>query len=192
MSGARGYLVVSLCVVALVYLLHRALRPNVSKRNVQVFTEMVYSRAYESCSPSPDLPGGATQQPLVPGVVPRGATPFRYGPGEEQALLAAQELASPFISQDPTALSRGKELYGIYCVACHGHDGHGRGPVTARGMPCAPSLHGARALEIPDGELFHLLTHGRGDMSSYALQLSQEERWKVILHVRALQREGGP
>jgi hypothetical protein len=53
------------------------------------------------------------------------------------------------------------------------------------------------AVQMKDGELFHVLTHGGlrstngwKNMPAHAAQLSQEDRWKVILHVRALQRRG--
>jgi hypothetical protein len=42
---------------------------------------------------------------------------------------------------------------------------------------------------MADGEMFHILTYGQGNMASYASQLTREERWKVIVHVRRLQEE---
>ena len=77
----------------------------------------------------------------------------------------------------------------MYCTVCHDSAGDGRGPVVARGFLPPPSLHAARALAMPDGELFHVITHGQGNMASYASQLTPEERWQVVLHVRRLQEE---
>ena len=73
------------------------------------------------------------------------------------------------------------------CVVCHGGDGGGQGPVVLRGMPPPPSFMAARALEIGDGEMFHVLTRGQGNMASYAAQFSEADRWKVIRYVRQLQ-----
>ena len=53
-----------------------------------------------------------------------------------------------------------------------------------------PSLHALRATQMPDGELFHVLTYGQGNMPAYAAQMTRDERWMVLLHVRDLQREG--
>ncbi len=39
--------------------------------------------------------------------------------------------------------------------------------------------------------MFHILTYGQGKMASYAAQLSEDERWKVIRHVRSLQESDG-
>ena len=156
------------------------------QRNYEVFTEMAYSVANESMSPSLHLPGGTTQQPLVEGVVVRGHMPFRYGPGPEEAQRAGRELTNPY-TDEPEVLARGAEVYGIFCVVCHAADGLGQGPVVLRGMPPPPSFMGARAKQIADGEMYHILTLGQGNMPSYAVQVPPEDRWKVIRYVRSLQ-----
>ena len=175
----------ALGVVALL-VLELMLRPNPRERNYEVFTEMAYSVANESQTRSASLPGFTTQQGVVEGVVVRGQSPFRYGPGPEEAKRAGRELANPFVD-DPDAQSRGAEVYRIFCAVCHGGDGGGQGPVVMRGMLPPPSLHGARSMEMADGEMFHVLTMGQGNMASYAAQLSADDRWKVIRHVRSLQ-----
>jgi mono/diheme cytochrome c family protein len=188
-STARGVVVVTVVVGVLVFALHRATRTDLTVRNHEFFTGMVYSKAAESFSPSAALPGGTTQQPLVAGVVPRGLLPLRYGPGTEEAQRAGRELASPYAPDDADALAGGRELYGTYCALCHDAGGNGQGPVVLHGMLPPPSLHAARATQMPDGEMFHVLTHGQGNMASYAGQLSRAERWQVILRVRQLQQE---
>jgi len=189
MSGIRGYVIVAVVVAALVGGLSQVLRKDLTQRNVEIFTEMAYSKAAESFSASPVLPGGLTQQDLVDGVIPRGALPLRSGPGEEEALRAGRELASPFEPDDASALAAGRELYGIYCALCHDAGGNGQGPVVLHGMLPPPSLHAVRATQMADGQMFHVLTYGQGNMASYAAQMTREERWQVILYVRQLQKE---
>jgi mono/diheme cytochrome c family protein len=189
MSGARGFIIVAVVVTVLLALLRTGLRTDPGRRNLEIFTEMVYSPANESFSASVALPLGKTQQDLVPGVVARGRMPFRYGPGPDQAARAGAELANPFQPDDVAALEEGRRLYATYCTVCHDPAGDGRGPVVLRGMLPPPSLHAARATAMPDGELFHVLTRGQGNMASYAAQMSPEERWKVVLHVRRMQME---
>jgi mono/diheme cytochrome c family protein len=168
--------------------LEALLRPHPGERNYEAFTEMVYSAANETMSRSSALPGRMTQQPLVAGVVVRGATPFHYGSGPEEAVRAGRELTNPF-ADDAGARARGAEVYGIFCVVCHAGDGSGQGSVVQRGMLPPPSMQGARALAMTDGEMFHVLTMGQGNMASYAAQVSADDRWSVILHVRTLQEE---
>jgi mono/diheme cytochrome c family protein len=188
-TGARGYVVVAAVVALLLAGFHRALRADSGRRNVELFTEMAYSVAGESFTRSSVLPDGMTQQPLVAGVVPRGELPLHYGTGPEEALRAGRELQNPLDPADAAVLDRGQRLFQIYCTVCHDAGGNGRGPVVLRGMLPPPSLHAARAVQMADGELFHILTYGQGNMASYAAQLSREERWAVILYVRRLQEE---
>ncbi len=189
MKGVTGYVIILLVVFGIVLGLNSFMKIDNSQRSYEMLTEMVYSKAGESFTRNATLPGGVTQQPLVEGVVIRGKLPLRYGLGTEEAQRAGRELTNPFTAEDTASVTRGRELYGIYCTVCHDPGGNGQGPVVARGMLPPPSLHAARALQLPDGELFHILTFGQGNMASYAAQLSPEERWKVILHVRQLQEQ---
>jgi len=185
----QGFLWSAIVVALILSSLYSAVTPDLDERNVELLTEMVYSKANESFSSSSVLPHGRTQQPLVEGVVVRGTPPFPYGPGMDEAARAGRELSNPFSSDDAAALEQGRELYGIYCALCHDPAGNGMGKVVQHGMLQPPSLHGARALNIKDGEIFHILTRGQGNMASYAAQLREDERWKVILYVRKLQEQ---
>jgi hypothetical protein len=43
-------------------------------------------------------------------------------------------------------------------------------------------------MTMKDGQIFHALTYGGINMPSYAAQISREDRWKVILNIREMQR----
>jgi len=58
--------------------------------------------------------------------------------------------------------------------------------------PIPKSLHSEDMLRWKDGHLFHVITKGQGVMPSYAQQIQPEDRWAVILYVRALQRAQNP
>ncbi len=187
MNGARGYVIVAIVVMAAVLVLDRILQQDHKQRNSEIFTEMAYSKANEPFSLSASLPGGLTQQHLVPGTVARGLMPLRYGTTPEEALRAGKELQNPLPADDAASLKRGGELFSIYCVACHDAGGTARGQAVLYGMIAPPSLHATRATQMADGEMIHILTYGQVNMASYAAQLSVEERWQVIRHVRGLQ-----
>lgn len=184
-----AFLAMSVVLFGALLLLRSWVQEDHSMRNYEVFTEMAYSVAYESGSPNPNFADGSTQQVLAAGVIPVGFRPFRYGPGEDEAKRAGVELVNPIPLEDKDASAQGAELYRIYCLGCHDARGDGRGPVVQRGMLPPPSLHAARALEMADGEMFHILTLGQNNMSSYTAQLSEVERWSVIRHIRNLQAE---
>ncbi|MDP7034028.1 MAG: cytochrome c [Planctomycetota bacterium] len=162
------------------------------RRNYQFMPEMVYSKAAESFTPNPVLPRGMTQQPPVPGTIPRGMKPLHYEKTPEDALRAGRELKNPLLS-DGSDLSesqiRGREVFNIFCAPCHGSGALGDGSVTRRGYPAPPSLLSDTSRQMADGQFFHILTYGQGNMGSYAPQISRTDRWKVILHIRALQEQ---
>jgi mono/diheme cytochrome c family protein len=189
MSGARTFFVVAIVVLVLMLAIDSFAKTDYRERNSEIFTEMAYSVAAESFSKNEVLPGGMTMQPLVAGVIPRGAERFPYSNGPEEAVRAGKEWTSPISDPDDTTLQRGRELYAIYCTLCHGPTGDGDGTVTLRGMVRPPSLHAARAMQMADGEMYHIMTKGQGNMASYAAQVSPLERWQIILHVRNLQEQ---
>ena len=43
------------------------------------------------------------------------------------------------------------------------------------------------AINMADGQMFHVISTGQGNMASYASQVEREDRWRAILHVRRLQ-----
>ena len=40
---------------------------------------------------------------------------------------------------------------------------------------------------MPDGQMFHVLTFGQGNMAAYAAQVERDDRWRVIAYIRQLQ-----
>ncbi|NUN50335.1 MAG: cytochrome c [Candidatus Brocadiae bacterium] len=169
--------------------LHVVLKPDLGRRNFDVLPEMKTPVSYQSQGENPNFADGGNLQLPAPGTIPRGHTPVHYGPEAEEALRAGRELRSPFAAPDPAALSRGAAVWANFCQVCHGAGGEGDGPVTRRGVPAPPPLHTEASRARTDGEIFHILTFGmnNGRMPSYAAQIDAIDRWKVILHVRALQ-----
>jgi len=183
----QGHFITAAIAAVIVLLIDQLVGIDFTQRNREIFTEMVYSKAGEPFARNLALPGGRTQQPLVEGTVIRGSWFPEFGPGADEAQRAGLELKSPFTEQDTNARERGAELYAIYCTVCHDPAGKGLGSVVQRGMLPPPSLLASRAMDMPDGEMFHILTYGQGNMASYAAQMNPGERWQVIEHVRALQ-----
>jgi len=187
MSLTREFVMTAVVVLFILFGLEAVVEPRHDVRNYEIFTEMVDSKAQETFRLSSVLPGGMTQQELVEGVIPRGELPFAYGDGPEEAQRAGRELVNPFAESTPETLQRGRRVYGIFCANCHDSQGEGRGPVVMRGMLPPPSLLADRALAMPDGEMFHVVTRGQGNMKSHAAQILPEDRWRAIRWIRVLQ-----
>jgi mono/diheme cytochrome c family protein len=149
---------------------------------------MAYSAAYDSFSPNPNFPDGMTLRSPPKGTLARGQLPpLHYQPTPEDALGAGRELKNPFTENDLVRLKRGSEVFDHVCQVCHGPIGEGNGPVTQHGFPLSASLLAERAVRMKDGQMFHILTYGQGRMPPLAAQLTPEDRWSAILHVRELQ-----
>jgi mono/diheme cytochrome c family protein len=149
--------------------------------------QMKHSPAYESFAPNPNFADGLTLRIPPAGTIARGQMPLAYQPTPEDAVRAGLELRNPFSEKDEPRQKRGTAVFTNYCQVCHGPMGWGDGPITQGGFPPPPSLIADRALRMPEGQMFHVLTYGQGRMPSVATQLSRDDRWCAILHVRQMQ-----
>jgi cbb3-type cytochrome c oxidase subunit III len=171
-----------------------ALERDLSQPNYESIVEgqMARSPAYDSFAPNPNFPDGLTSRQPPAGTVVRGQRPLYYATSPEDAVRAGLELHNPFPETDDVRLLRGSVVFANFCRVCHGPLGLGAGPVTQGGFPPPPSLLTDRSLKMPDGQMFHILTYGQGNMPATAAQLSPEDRWSAILHVRYLQKAQAP
>jgi mono/diheme cytochrome c family protein len=99
-----------------------------------------------------------------------------------------------FIATSPVApteevLARGLRQFTIYCQPCHEKRGTGKGIMFEYGKVPMPTFYDERILNMPDGEIFNTITHGKGLMQPYGYPLQPADRWAVIAHVRELQHE---
>lgn len=103
----------------------------------------------------------------------------------------------PQVEISQTTMDRGKDRFTIYCTPCHGEDGKGVGMIHQRAMAVGAAATGwvqpsdlsqAAFITQPHGLIFNTITHGRRTMPAYAAQLSEADRWAIVLYVRALQR----
>lgn len=85
-------------------------------------------------------------------------------------------------------LERGRDRFEIFCIACHGASGDGRGITSRYNMAGMANFHDRRLIDMTDGELFNTVTHGKNLMGSYGPVLSTSDRWAIIGYIRALQR----
>lgn len=154
------------------------------------FPDMFYSIAYETFSTNPNFNDSMTMRVPVPGTVPRGFKPFNYTIDTESRIRAGKELINPFLSSSEDIL-KGKKAFTIFCIDCHGISGNGDGFLYTSGLyPLKPrSLTSDIAAKLSDGEIYHSVTLGFGTMGAHGAQISQDERWQMILYIRQLQKE---
>jgi mono/diheme cytochrome c family protein len=85
-------------------------------------------------------------------------------------------------------LQRGHQRFNIYCSPCHGEEANGNGITKKVGaMAVVANLHDKRIVELPDGEIFNTITHGKNLMGAYGPNVPVQDRWAIIAYLRALQ-----
>src|SRR5262249_52733402 len=128
---------------------------------------------------------GSSARMLVEGTVPRGF--LRADAHLYEGKVNGQPATSfPFLIT-AADLDRGQERFNIYCSPCHGRTGEGNGMVVQRGFKQAADYHIDRLRQAPVGYFFDVITNGFGAMPDYKMQITPEDRWRVIAYVRALQ-----
>jgi mono/diheme cytochrome c family protein len=124
-----------------------------------------------------------TARTPVNGSIPRGFTPYPYENSIHGYNQAGEFLRSPFDYTEET-VNKGKELYGMFCVHCHGATGQGDGSLVEREVFPPLPVKFSENLTLAEGKMFHSITFGKGLMGPHASQLTQEERWMLIHYIR--------
>ncbi len=120
---------------------------------------------------------------------PRLAAPAEAVPIQGPVLIAGQPASQP-VPSSPASLQRGQVLFGLNCEICHGQTGVGDGRLSAYfvNVPKPADLTSATIQNLADADIFMVMTQGFGPMPSLAENLSVEERWDVVNHVRSLKK----
>lgn len=159
---------------------------NNSAPNYQYFPNMYESVAYEPYSEAKIFKGGKEGQLPVEGTVNRGFEPYEYENSTAGYELAKANLKSPLTEEEKNS-GKGKELFDIYCISCHGATGNGKGKLVEREKFLGVPSYKDR--EITEGSIFHVETYGLNAMGSHANQLSAHERWLVADYVLKLKSQ---
>ncbi len=106
-----------------------------------------------------------------------------------QEMITSNPLRPTSEADLENVLSKGQELYEIFCGSCHGKAGDGNGKLYELGVyPAAPAnFLSDQFLTSTDGRFYHAIMHGKNVMLSHADKLNHDERWMVIHYIRSLQ-----
>ncbi len=151
--------------------------------------DMAYSRAYEAYAPN-NLSNENINYVGAPveGTVRRGDLFPDYLTNDSAGYAMSAQMQNPLAPITPDQMKEAERLYNINCAICHGAKMDAQGPLSATGkIPAVANLTLAQYVAMPEGTMFHSITYGKGNMGSYAPQLSREQRWRVIQYVKAVQ-----
>lgn len=169
----------------------------------RLFPDMDEQDKLKGQKPDPFFADGVGSRPVVPGTKVHAAdeSPYSiefgagrtgyyydgkfddyYGTGLPEELELDEKSAEAF-------LYRGQERYGIYCAVCHGEAGDGAGITSKYGIAGIANLHAPNyaAETYPDGQLYDVITNGKGNMSGYGYNIPVRDRWAIVAYIRAMQ-----
>jgi mono/diheme cytochrome c family protein len=171
----------------------------------QIVPDMDQQPRYEAQQGHPRFADGRAMRPPVDGTVARGELSL-------DAHLHDGKIDGKWAETLPMAattamMERGRERYGVFCAACHGQGVGGleiRGEIQAHGIvderatvimereggawTPPTSFHTEEVRGRPVGHLYNTIKNGIRSMPSYASQIPVEDRWAIVLYLRAIQR----
>jgi mono/diheme cytochrome c family protein len=191
--------------VAITMLLMSCGKSDPNSPGIEFMPDMYYS---EAAKPYEWLDNGIFKdsleaRPPVAGTISQGsypnniertnlvnAIPYAFPNTPEGYEAAGVSLRNPLLP-DSIHLKKGEDLYGKFCVHCHGATGDGQGSIVANGKFPSPNTYWSK-VGLTDGKMFHTMHYGKGLMGSHAAQLSKVERWELVLYVNQLIKNSAP
>jgi len=193
-----GYAILSLILVVAIVIGLAGFRGDHSPRPpLELLPDMIYQDKVKDQVTSPFFNDGMASRPPIDGTValemPAQNDYWATGKwnstnwGDGIPVHVARDNARA-LQVDEENMARGRERYAISCQVCHGAVGDGKGIVAKYGLIGAASYHSDRLRTMTDGEIFNTITNGKGQMLGYGYNIAVDDRWRIIMYIRALQR----
>lgn len=123
----------------------------------------------------------------------QGQTPPKTAPVAPDVIPAdAARRANP-VKPTPESIEKGKKWWGYDCAMCHGKDGDGKGDIAAdMKLKVTDFTDPATLKDRTDGELYHVIKNGKGDMPPEGKRMKPEGIWDLVNYVRSLPKQSAP
>ncbi len=160
---------------------------------VEYAPEMYESIPYEPLSQThfnPVNAFGINERTPANGTVPRGKLNYFDHIPKDSVGIAERTLRNPY-AYTKANLEEGKVLYTRICSHCHGEQGNGQGLVGLK-YKGVPNYATGYYKNMNDGHIYHVIQWGRNRMMPHGSIVNPEERWKIAMYVRVLERGEGP
>jgi mono/diheme cytochrome c family protein len=136
-----------------------------------------------SSAASDDPEPVAEEQKLTVAVRPEPPSPYR-------------EMTNPYAADDAERIDAGFRRFKTLCARCHGPSADGNSPVGKALDPPAGNLTDPKVMNhVTDGYLYWRISEGgdfepfNSSMIPWGEDLSEEDRWNIILWIRSLQNQ---
>lgn len=186
--------VVTCAAVVPVALAVKARHSHSDKARIHVIQDMDSQPKYKGQRQNPIFADGRADREAVAGTVAVGHLneDDHFFRGRANGGWACTFPAQVELAEE--TMARGKERFGIYCTPCHGQGGEGDGMVHKRaealgqGWIQPSNVRQEYLRNQPVGELYNTIANGIRNMPGYAAQIPPEDRWAIVMYLRALQR----
>ncbi len=91
---------------------------------------------------------------------------------------SSKDLKNPWKGENGCA-KKGRAIFKLRCVVCHGEDGQGNGPGSKLLNPKPANLSSDLVQSQVDGEIFWKISEGRGAMITWKNILPEQDRWHL-------------
>lgn len=89
-------------------------------------------------------------------------------------------------------LAEARKIFGYDCAMCHGAKGDGKGDIVeSMKLTMNDWREPATLAGKSDGELFYIITKGKGKMMAEGDRVPEKVRWNLVNLVRAMAAKGG-
>lgn len=106
---------------------------------------------------------------------------------EEYKIPAADAAKVNPVKATPEGLAEARKIFGYDCAMCHGDKGDGKGDlVESMKLNVRDWREPATLAGMTDGELFYIITKGKGKMIPEGDRVSEKLRWNLVNLVRSL------
>ena len=96
------------------------------------------------------------------------------------------------VKSSPEGLAEARKVFGYDCAMCHGDKGDGKGDVVeSMKLTMHDWREPATLANITDGEIFYIITKGKGKMMAEGDRVPEKLRWNLVNLVRSLAAKGG-
>jgi mono/diheme cytochrome c family protein len=91
------------------------------------------------------------------------------------------------VTTSPESIAEGKRRYEFDCAACHGKEGDGKGDlVDGMKLRLSDWRDPAALKDFTDGELFYIISKGKGVMTGEDGRARPEQIWQTVIFLRSL------
>ncbi len=112
-------------------------------------------------------------------------------PGSTEPKMTPEDAAKKNpVAPTPEGMAEARKFYGYNCAMCHGKSGDGKGDLAAdMKLDLRDWRDGSSIEKMTDGELFWIVSKGKGKMPGEGDRTTEKVRWNFVNLVRSFAKK---